>query len=218
MKQFLLELFANESGQDLVEYGMILALFAMSVIVPRGQSQTALLPSSLTSGRHCPAPLSYRARFTSGRLRRKAALQRPVHNAFPQRAKYFSFSPHIGLPPHFSFLHSASMDIRPDDVCLASAAVVGWWVEFSTCALRAASKLVLVLLCRVRHCPARRARRVARLGLLVGGGHHHLLLYGDVLPSSHNGGGDVKLITAIATFAAMPHVFMEMACIALAAA
>jgi Flp pilus assembly pilin Flp len=33
MKQFLLELFANESGQDLVEYGMILALFAMSVIV-----------------------------------------------------------------------------------------------------------------------------------------------------------------------------------------
>ena len=30
------------------------------------------------------------------------------------------------------------------------------------------------------------------------------------------GGGDVKLITAIATFAAMPHVFMEMACIALA--
>ena len=33
MKQFLLELFANESGQDLVEYGMILALSAMSVIV-----------------------------------------------------------------------------------------------------------------------------------------------------------------------------------------
>jgi pilus assembly protein Flp/PilA len=32
MKQFLLKLFADESGQDLVEYAMILALLAMGVI------------------------------------------------------------------------------------------------------------------------------------------------------------------------------------------
>jgi prepilin peptidase CpaA len=109
------------------------------------------------------------------------------------------------------------MDIRPDDVCLASAAVVG--MVGGIFDLRPS-----------RRIPNWFSYSSAVCGIVLRGaldGWHGLVsslaaaiitfFFMAMFYRLHTmGGGDVKLITAIATFAAMPHVFMEMACIALA--
>jgi prepilin peptidase CpaA len=109
------------------------------------------------------------------------------------------------------------MDIRLDEVCLASAVVVG--VAGAIFDLRPSHRIPNWLTYGAVLCGL--ALRAA-----LGGWREFLSALAAVVVMffftntlyklNSMGGGDVKLMTSIAAFAAMPHVFMEIFCIAIA--
>lgn len=109
------------------------------------------------------------------------------------------------------------MNTRPDDVCLALAAIVG--VAGGVFDLRSSHRIPNYFTYSSAACG------IVLRGVL--GGWRDLLsamaaamitfFFMAIFYRLHAmGGGDVKLMTAVAAFAAMEHVFLEMFCTALA--